>query len=166
MGYCIDQRDTRFFIPHSRINEAYAALNTLAAAADSARYGHFAWVDTATIRRARSLTEHLKEWRWEAEFDAQGNLTGLHFTGEKLGDDFELFQALAPFVRSGSFIVMQGEDGEMWRWMFDGSQCHEQSATVSFGPVAGDIVDIEARDVSPDAQKGRLLPEPPRRLGR
>jgi len=67
----------------------------------------------------------LSEWRWEALIDDDGNIIDLTFFGEKYGDDLIMLNAIAPWVKPGSYIEMSGEDGSMWRWAFDGSQCKE-----------------------------------------
>ncbi|PSR31229.1 MAG: hypothetical protein C7B46_17060 [Sulfobacillus benefaciens] len=69
----------------------------------------------------------LKAWNWEGKFDPiTGDLTPIDFAAEKPGDEAILFQALAPFVDAGSFVAMQGEDGDLWRWVFEGQQMREQ----------------------------------------
>jgi hypothetical protein len=40
------------------------------------------------------------------------------FVGEKLTNDFEMFEAIASFVEKGSYIQMAGEDFLIWRWYF------------------------------------------------
>src|SRR5690606_21320852 len=60
----------------------------------------------------------LDAWRWVPEREATGDIVGLRFRGERLGDDRVLFEAIAPFVEPGSFIEMVGEDGAIWRWTF------------------------------------------------
>lgn len=81
----------------------------------------------SNFAQASTVAEILEAWRWEAQCDpTTGDLTHLLFFGEKLGDEETLFQALAPFVDRGSFIEMHGEDGELWRWVFDGQHMREQ----------------------------------------
>ena len=58
--------------------------------------------------------------------------TSLYFIGEKAGDERVLFNALAPFVQPSSFIHFRGEDGECWRWVFDGAKVKCDNAVVSF----------------------------------
>lgn len=142
MGYCMQQEETRFAIRAENMKHAFGQLQALAARAGAHRRGHFAWVDTSTLLSAKSVQEHLAEWRWDPELDADGNIVGLDFTGEKLGDDMELFKALAPYVERGSFIRMSGEDGELWRWFFDGTSCVEQTPTVSFDDHLPEVIDV------------------------
>lgn len=47
-----------------------------------------------------------------------------YLAGEKLGDDFEIFKIIAPFVNDG-YIEMIGEDGSKWRWVFENGECNE-----------------------------------------
>jgi hypothetical protein len=49
-----------------------------------------------------------------------GDITGLEFTGEKYGDCPLLFTTLAPYIEAGSVIEYHGEDGDKWRYVFDG----------------------------------------------
>ena len=128
MGYCMKQRDSRFRMAAEKLPAALAAVQALAEQATS-----FQWVDS-NFAQASTVAEILEDWRWEGEFDPiTGDLTDIHFIGEKLGDEEILFQALAPFVDKGSFIEMQGEDGDLWRWTFDGQQMIEQVARITWG---------------------------------
>ena len=127
MGYYMQQRDSRFRIAHEKFPAALAAVQALG-------QGHmnFRWVDPHFVH-ASTVAEMLEAWNWEGEFDPiTGDLTNIYFAGEKLGDEETLFQALAPFVDKGSFIEMQGEDGELWRWVFDGQQMIEQTARITW----------------------------------
>jgi hypothetical protein len=60
----------------------------------------------------------MEELRWPIEYDTEGNIVDVEFNGEKYWDDEVIFEAIAPFVKDGSYIQMQGEDGERWRWVF------------------------------------------------
>ena len=163
MGYNIQQGDSRFCILQSSFPVALAALNSLAARARQEDGGKFRFVETHIIQKATTIDAHLKEWGCSAKHDRHGNIVQLNVDGEKLGDEEKLMQALAPAVLAGSFIVMHGEDGDCWRWYFDGAQCHTQEAQVGFGPEPGDIVDVQAREVRTSSNR---LPGTPKRLGR
>lgn len=143
MGYCVYQQESKFHLPASRLPMALAALNTLALRAGRQPGRGFPFADTATLLRAQSVEQHMKEWRWRLSFDAHGDIVDVTFEGEKLGADHALWSALAPFVSAGSFIVMHGEDGNVWRWVFDGAKCLEQDACIGFAPVKSDIIDME-----------------------
>ena len=81
---------------------------------------------------AKTLMEAMAAWRWEIEENESGDVISLNYTGEKLGDEQYLFGAIAPYVEKGSFIDMQGEDGAIWRWAFDGKELKEISGKVVY----------------------------------
>jgi len=142
MGYRISQRSTKFFIAKELADEALAAIKELAKKPDQmtgfAVSGgevtdrFFGWVNTDKFVQAKTLVEALRAWRWEAEEDEVGNIIDLHFLGEKLGDDDTLFDAIAPFVRSGSFVTIHGEDGYIWQWTFEEGRLSHRTGEVVF----------------------------------
>ena len=159
MGYDMSQRESKFKIKAENMPLVLNTLNLLSEQAPYQPRGHFAFVDTPTLFSARTVEEQLKEWRWDPEFDNQGNIVELNFSCERLGDDKLLFDTLAPFVEAGSFINMTGEEGDVWRWYFTGAECLEQDGTVQYPAVpGGDIIDVVAKDVTEETRPGRLLP--------
>lgn len=132
MGYHMMQRESKFFIAQDKLADAALAVRSLMSGA-VARQKPFSWVDTTAVLRAASLVEQLRRWGWLAELDEFGNVNSIEFSGEKLGDDEQLFNAIAPYVLAGCYIQMQGEDGAIWRWVFDGVKCVEIAATIQFG---------------------------------
>ncbi len=133
MGYCMTQRDTSFRIRANKVNEALKAVQSLHGkeTISDGNGRHFYWVSN-TFWKRDSLPAILKEWRWEITFDECGDVENMAFAGEKIGDEMKLFGAIAPFVEKGSFIEMDGEDGCMWRWVFDGMTCKEISPTITW----------------------------------
>ena len=91
----------------------------------------------------QTLEDALHAWRWVAEFNENGDIWHLYFRGDKSGHDLDFFKVLAPFVRDESYIIMRGEDGEMWRWFFKDKTCIEQNAIITWssgleGGIIGD----------------------------
>lgn len=70
----------------------------------------------------------LWQHHFQARFDTQGNINLVWFRAEKLHDQRAMLNDIAPFVREGSYIEMQGEDFKRWRWEFYGEKCHEAPA--------------------------------------
>jgi hypothetical protein len=108
MGYHISVSDSKFFIPADKKVAAMTAVREL---------GTGGWVDEDFRQRA-TLERTLECWRWLLNSNDQGDIVGLDFEGQKLGDDEQLFRVLAPFVRPGSYIEVLGEEGYRWRWTF------------------------------------------------
>lgn len=143
MGYCITQQQCKIFINFcdkenalkeiKKLMEKVNLLGSGFSGSKGQRTNHFSWVTTDLVIKSNTLEEALDEWRWEADLDNDGNITKLSFVGEKLGDDKHLFNVLAPYIEDGSFIEMRGEDGYMWRWIFENGMCKEIEGKVTFG---------------------------------
>lgn len=125
MGYCMEQRSSKFYVLDEEA--ALEAIKGLAVK-ETMGPGHFSWVDTREFMMADTFEEAMSAWRWKTESDWKYIL----FEGEKLGDDKLLFDTIAPYVEAGSYIEMDGEDGEIWRWIFDGKTCREVTAKIVF----------------------------------
>ena len=126
MGYCVTQESCRnFLIKKSNKGKVLQAIKDLAGKETIADASgrHFSWVDP-NYEKAKTLGDAFSKWRWQIETNKVGDVINLQFEGEKLGDDYVLMCAIAPFVTSGD-IEMRGEDGFMWRWVFKDKKCHE-----------------------------------------
>jgi len=135
MGYCMNQQEATFTIKPSNLAGALASIKALAGGETikDASGRHYSWVSTEDFVKAETLSEAMNAWRWHVTCDEEtGEVENILFEGEKLGDDPKLFNAIAPFVEPGSYIEMQGEDGSLWRWFFDGKTCKEKQAIVSW----------------------------------
>ena len=135
MGYCMEQQGSSFTIKPSNVAGALASIKALAGKetiSDSSGR-HFSWVETSEFLEAETLSQAMGAWLWMLDTDEEtGGVQDVNFEGEKIGDEAALFGAIAPFVEPGSYIEMHGEDGSIWRWIFDGKTCTEKTATVSW----------------------------------
>ena len=128
MGYRMEQRKACFMIEHNNFDKVLEAIWAIPVGAGDG----YAWVDMS-YRNTDSLVMAMKAWRWDVYFDRDNvlnDITEIHFAGEKCGDDEVLFRAIAPYVASGSYIEMQGEDGKVWRWVFKDGQFKEVGSKV------------------------------------
>jgi len=124
MGYYMDQRDNSFFLPKEKQQEALQAIKI---AGEKNRR-----IFDSHILQFQTLQEALEAWAWKPEFDEEGNIVAIYFEGNKSGNELELFNALAPYVKAGSFIEMGGEDGAIWRFQFDGTTCFENYPKITW----------------------------------
>ena len=113
MGYDIWQRDSSFCI----------------------RKENFPGLVKAAIQRfpdlfdeRSSVREILGEFDFEVDKDAEGNLSDIVFTGEKAGNEDDLFETIAPFVEQGSSVSFYGEDNSIWQYCFDGKPANRCQA--------------------------------------
>jgi len=121
MGYCMFLEEESFHIDAADKKFALAAIKRI-------DLRSFSWVNSSDVQRATSLEEACEAWRWPVETHDGGNVIAIGFHGEKSGDEDQLFAALAPYVKAGSFIHMSGEDGSHWKWEFDGVTVRENTA--------------------------------------
>lgn len=126
MGYCIQQVDSSFKILRANQEAAFKAAKAM-----PDRDYH--WVKRGWTKGLRDIFAMLEHWGYEPQLDDDtGDITDVAFQHEKLGDELELFKAIAPFVEAGSFLEMSGEDGGRWRWVFDGKTCKEVYAKMTW----------------------------------
>ncbi|MCL2106426.1 MAG: hypothetical protein FWH26_05115 [Oscillospiraceae bacterium] len=61
---------------------------------------------------------------FDALTDGEGNIVGVDFYDDDMREDEELYVALIPFLREGSYMEFCDELGNLWRWVFSGGDCH------------------------------------------
>lgn len=134
MGYRMSVMECNFALKKENHADALEAIKSLAGkeTIHDSSGGHFSWVDTKDFLDARHIENALEAWRWEAEFDPDGNINRLCFVGEKLGDCELVFNAIAPYVEENSYIQMLGEDGFQWRWVFSKDGVREVAGETTF----------------------------------
>jgi hypothetical protein len=87
----------------------------------------------AKTEHAGRIIAKMARCAYNAELDDDGNIIGVNFIGKKLaGDERNMFRSIAPYIQSGSFIEMHGEDGAIWRWIFENGKVKEVKANVSW----------------------------------
>jgi hypothetical protein len=153
MGYCMSQKNAKFKIKASKRAKVLNAIKGLHGKESIHDSGgrHFSWVDH-NFHKLNDLADIFRAWRWEITEEA-GDVVNISFSGEKLGDDGILFEAIAKYVEKGSFIEMEGEDDSIWRWEFNGKTCRENYGTVTYDT---DDEDLWKKDA---VQFPRLLAE-------
>jgi len=142
MGYYIQQIDSKFFIAAKDKPMALQAIRYLRYTENSTGSGrhskhgktvrHFSWVDTSTFDDINTLEGMLEEWGWLTSMKITNDIVDICFNREKLGDETILFEAIAPYVKHGSYIQMQGEEGSLWRWVFKNGQFEQIFAKITW----------------------------------
>lgn len=133
MGYYIEMIDSKFEIKKENFKKALESLKSVFVPENmncydyigGKQYPHFSWVDTHEVLRSKTLGEALEEIRYEPEYDDNGDICNVEFTGQKYGSENVFFNALAPYVESGSYIAFEGEDGDTWEWSFNNGKVEQ-----------------------------------------
>lgn len=124
MGYYINQVDSNFTIKKENVQKAWDALIELfkiekKSIHDSSGW-HYSWITTEDVLNAKTFEDAMDEARWEVFTNPlNGDVNSIYFNGEKYGgDETIILGSIAPYVENGSYIIMQGEEGERWKWKF------------------------------------------------
>ena len=132
MGYYIRLTGSDFRIKSENKDKALQALRELMSYEHELGNGgtpsgrHFSWLNNAQPLRWRTLEDALEDWRFSPINDSDGNIIGLQFTGEKLGQENYLFWAISSWVEDGSYIQITGEYGGTWRLVFEDGDVREE----------------------------------------
>lgn len=104
MGKRVMNSRSDFFLPAPKKGDALAALKTLFAPAA----GHIGTLQDALALGAFEITE-----------DEGGNVDDLFLATDSFDpEDVAALTTIAPFVRSGSYVMFIDEDAEQWAWVF------------------------------------------------
>lgn len=121
MGYCVKQYESNFKIKKSDKSKALSNLYTLMLNHDHYPDDKsFRWLNGVNHNNWDSLGQALRDWRFEIEKNHKGDVIGIKFRGEKIGDEDEMFEAISNQVQDGSYIIMGGEyDRQRWMYFFE-----------------------------------------------
>lgn len=120
MSYYIQQRFCKIFISSSAKVACLSEIKDLIVAiiADRSKYKALWCNPPEKVLEADSLEAALELCGWTTQVDESGNIVSIGFIGTKYLDYRPLFVSFASFVKNGSYIEMEGESGERWRWIF------------------------------------------------
>lgn len=139
MGYYINIDDADFCVPTESLDAAMNALRELDKRGElkvrtyfaDGHYApsHFMWMPSDWAETTTSLRDFLALARFECSEDDDGlRIFGFN---SKAGDERLFLNAIAPFVRDGSYIIWLGEDGAKWRDRFaDGKMLSSEARIV------------------------------------
>lgn len=128
MSYFMMKLEDDFRIERTNYQAACTALKELISHRNLERVNRELLIKSCDMG---NLHDALVHCRWESEEEEDG-IVRIVPTETYLGDDSEIFAAIAPFVVENSFITMLGEEKEIWRWVFKNGTCIEEQAEVVF----------------------------------
>ena len=156
MGYYVTIQETDFTINKNNFEDCYKAMcklnerddlkngggwNSNGVSSDSPRpegldyhpAKWFSWMDAnypETCQSFRKILEALGFTDYEYS-PVNGDLIGLSYDN-KTGNEYEFFDAIAPFVKKDSRINWMGEDGNQYQWYFDGKKLIVKYAEITY----------------------------------
>lgn len=120
MGYCVNMKESTIGI---RLKNANNIKNILKEYAKTKK--DIAWVNNSELIYSEDVMESMCAIRYPLYIDTKTELLKIDFfNGEKLGDDFEIFAQIASYIEDG-YIEYQGEDGDLWRYVFKDGKVSE-----------------------------------------
>lgn len=128
MSYNISMIYADFTIFAADIEKAFEAVCKLGSGFRWVRV-NTPWIPTPW----KSFEQAMEAWRFPVEISpSTGDVVGITFDGENEGDEDELFSAIAPYVKKGSYIEMVGECGYKWRYIFTDGKMDVVPATTLY----------------------------------
>jgi len=114
----MEYRDSDFFIKKSNFQRALARLRKN---------------PDISVSGAKTLPDAFRDLGWEPEINNDGDIEYLYTHHYKLHDeDLSMLKAVAPCVEAGSYIEMSGEEGYIWRWVFNGQTFREVTPEITW----------------------------------
>jgi len=156
MGYYVTIKETNFTISKSKFDDCYKAMCKLNER-DDLKYGGgwngqgismdaprpegldyhpakwFSWMDANYPEKCKSFIEILEELGFTDLIfnEPYGDLIALSYDN-KTGSEYDFFNSIAAFVKKGSYINWQGEDGNFYQWYFDGKELINKDGEVIY----------------------------------
>ena len=116
MGYCITQIKENFQMDVADREKALASL----------RKGVKNSYDKEAIKDKPSLEEAMLELCWDLESYDGATYSNILFNGEKYHSDLiDPLNAIAPYVKEGSYVSFVGEEGDVFTFLFKDGSCQE-----------------------------------------
>lgn len=112
MGYCVSMSCSGLVIPAAKVEKANKAV--------------------VEDKMGDSLEDGADQAGHEYMVLENGDVEIGEFLGEKWRSQGEFYDAIAPFVNKGGYIECLGEDGERWKFEFNGKKAIEYSAETTW----------------------------------
>jgi hypothetical protein len=148
MGYYVRTRDHDMVIRPDKLDEFFEIVKAMfqpevvksvgrggSWGPDGKDKSWYSWVDSdrmLTMVGERSIEGVFHEWGFEdPEYDMDTGALSFWYDS-KTGQESLFLTEIAPVVESGSYIEWSGEEGEIWRDMFDGTVMRQVDAQITF----------------------------------
>jgi hypothetical protein len=119
LDFTYESDKSKFRIPACNKQAALLAVKSL----DQGK--KVGYIEPGEIASARTLEEAFEIWGWYVSTDEEtGDIISMDEAPEKYTDaEMLLWDAIAPYVQTGSVLQCIGPEGEHWQWVFTGGKC-------------------------------------------
>ena len=131
MSYSVQFRGGEFHIDRKNMKPAENALR-----AYRMRCGY-------DVANDATLVDMLCDCCWVPEMDGNGDINYIYLDDDYIGDEEDWFEEIAPFVRRGSHLALEGDDGYIWCFYFDGRHCTQHHGVITFPSIMDTKITIE-----------------------
>lgn len=152
MSYYVETIESNFVLKSENYDKAYQAVCELNRNDDAKQGGCYGGEPAMKPVNSNSVSNNPNKWyswmQWNYDetcnniievlemlgFDVCANenaIDGLYYDN-KMGQEDIFFDAIAPYVESGSYIVWCGEDRTMWVWAFEDGKMIEKEARITW----------------------------------
>jgi hypothetical protein len=92
----------------------------------------FSWMDADYPDKCKTMEDVLYNLGFEnIKYDENGNLIDIWYDN-KTGAEDVFLQAIAPYVKAGSYLNWQGEDGTNYQYFFNGKEIVEKAGVITW----------------------------------
>ena len=152
MGYSAEIIEENFFIKVENFDKAYDAMcklnakdglkqdysylgyderptNSKSVSSDPRK--HFSFMPWNYDELYKNLFEVLNALSFDVFTNDKGDINSIYFCN-RLGQEDLFLEAIAPYVKPGSYIVWRGEDGAMWVFLFEDGEMTEKEVYLTW----------------------------------
>lgn len=112
MSYYMNTIGCHFKLKKENIQKAWDAL------IEAVKDNEFDFVDRKELLNANTFTEAMSVARWSVHETETGDIDEIWFEYGEYNDNEIILKIIAPYVEKGCYVIMQGEDGDKWKWKF------------------------------------------------
>lgn len=125
MGYNVSTMDVCFTIPAENVDQAYAEM----CRANDHFTERFPSFNIFDQEQCSNAIEAFRNIGFDADTDITGDIIVYGFDGKSKNEE-KIFEAIAPYVEPNSYIEWRGENGEMWRNVFENGRMITQNGEI------------------------------------
>lgn len=144
MGFYVETVSVDVTIPAAKLPEALQVLKDLDKPENNHLKGggswsggvqtgwHYSWMNGDWAETAKSCSEIFQKLGFTDTYENENGLE-LGYYDSKTGNEDVFLNAVAPFVDAGSYVEWRGEDGSVWKNVFDGQKMKTLSGRIVYG---------------------------------